>query len=60
MPLGYLTIVLSSIIDYVYFGSEFSTLSIIGMGLTSSGLLVKLLVPEDDDGGKVIEINKEQ
>lgn len=45
MPFGYVTIVLSSIVDSIMFGSEFGTLSIMGMFLTSSGLLVKLLVP---------------
>lgn len=45
MPLGYVTIILSSIVDSLMFGSSFGTLSIIGMFLTSSGLLVKLLVP---------------
>lgn len=45
MPFGYVTIILSSIVDNVMFGSSFGTLSIIGMSLTSSGLLVKLLVP---------------
>lgn len=48
MPLGYVTIILSSIVDNIMFGSSFGTLSIVGMFLTSSGLLVKLLVPEDE------------
>lgn len=55
MPLGYITIILSALCDYVYFGNKFSTLSILGMFLTSCGLLVKLLVPEDD---KVEPVNK--
>jgi drug/metabolite transporter (DMT)-like permease len=45
MPLGYITIVLSAMMDYILFGNSFSGLSIIGMMLTSSGLLMKLLIP---------------
>jgi drug/metabolite transporter (DMT)-like permease len=45
MPLGYITIILAALMDYVIFGSSFSTLSIVGMFLTSSGLLVKVFVP---------------
>jgi len=45
MPFGYITIILSSIVDNLMFDSQFGTLSIIGMLLTSSGLLVKLLIP---------------
>ena len=45
MPLGYITIILSAIMDFVLFGNSFSMLSIAGMILTSSGLLVKLLIP---------------
>jgi drug/metabolite transporter (DMT)-like permease len=45
MPLGYITIILSTIMDFFLFGNSFSMLSIVGMLLTSSGLLVKLLIP---------------
>ena len=45
MPLGYITIILASIVDNIIFGTQFGTLSIIGMFLSSSGLLVKLLIP---------------
>jgi drug/metabolite transporter (DMT)-like permease len=45
MPLSYISIVLSAITDFLLFGNSFSTLSIIGMFLTSSGLLVKILIP---------------
>jgi len=48
MPFGYITIILASLIDYAYFGTEFNILSIIGMILTSSGLLIKIFVPEND------------
>lgn len=58
MPLGYITIVLSTIMDYVIFGNSFSTLSIIGMLLTSSGLMVKLFVPEEDKTKVTTKINK--
>ena len=46
MPLGYITIILSSVMDFLLFGNSFGTLSILGMFLTSSGLLAKLLIPE--------------
>ena len=49
MPLSYISIVLSTITDYLLFGNSFSMLSIVGMLLTSSGLLVKLLIPEEDE-----------
>ena len=49
MPLGYITIVLASLMDYIIFGNSFGKLSIIGMFLTSCGLLVKLLIPEEDN-----------
>ncbi len=45
MPLGYITIILSSLLDYILFGNSLSTLSIMGILLTSSGLLIKLLIP---------------
>jgi len=48
MPLGYITIVFSALMDFILFGNSFGTLSIVGMLLTSSGLLVKLLIPEED------------
>ena len=58
MPLGYITIVLSTIMDYVIFGNSFSNLSIIGMLLTSSGLMVKLFVPEEDKAKVTTKINE--
>jgi drug/metabolite transporter (DMT)-like permease len=45
MPFGYITVILSSLMDFILFGNEFSSLSIFGMLLTSSGLLAKLLIP---------------
>jgi drug/metabolite transporter (DMT)-like permease len=46
MPFGYLAIIISTLTDKLIFGTDFTFLTIIGMFLTSSGLLVKILVPE--------------
>lgn len=48
MPFGYLSIILSALIDILYFGHHFNFLSLFGMILAGSGLLIKLLIPEDD------------
>jgi hypothetical protein len=45
MPFGYITLIVSALMDKIIFGSEFGLLMTIGMFLTSSGLLVKVLVP---------------
>ena len=44
MPFTYITIVLSFIVDYFYFDEKFDILSIFGMLLTSSGLLIKIII----------------
>ena len=48
MPFGYLSIILSALIDIFYFGHQFNFLSLFGMILAGSGLLIKLLIHEDD------------
>lgn len=45
MPFGYITLVVGALVDSIVFGSEFGIIMIIGMLLTSSGLLVQVLVP---------------
>jgi drug/metabolite transporter (DMT)-like permease len=45
MPFGYITIIGSALVDYLIFNTSFDFLTIIGMFLTSCGLLVKLIVP---------------
>jgi drug/metabolite transporter (DMT)-like permease len=47
MPLGYIAILVSTLTDKILFGNDFTFLTICGMLLTSSGLLIKLMVPED-------------
>jgi drug/metabolite transporter (DMT)-like permease len=44
MPFGYITVILSAIMDFTLFGNAFSSISIFGMLLTSSGLLAKLFI----------------
>jgi drug/metabolite transporter (DMT)-like permease len=44
MPMGYISIVVAFASDILIFGSNFDWLSILGMILTSAGLLSKLLV----------------
>lgn len=46
MPFGYVSIVFSFMMDIFIFDENFDTISILGMCLTSSGLLIKLLVKE--------------
>ena len=48
MPFGYITIVVGTILDYVVFGQGVDWLVIVGMVLTSSGLMVKLIVNEEN------------
>ena len=43
MPMGYIGIVFSFMVDVAVYGVSFDWLSVIGMGLTSVGLLSKLL-----------------
>lgn len=44
MPFWYINTVIGFVIDVVYFGDSFDWMSILGMMLTSSGLLMKLLI----------------
>lgn len=46
MPFGYISIVVAFISDIVFFDASFDWISILGMILTSAGLLSKLLVKE--------------
>lgn len=46
MPLGYLGIIVGFIADIFYFGFKFNFLSIVGIFLTSSGLLSKFFIAE--------------
>jgi drug/metabolite transporter (DMT)-like permease len=48
MPFGYITIVVGTILDYLVFGQRVDWLVIVGMVLTSSGLMVKLIVNEEN------------
>jgi len=45
MPFGYITIIGSAVMDYLIFNTSFDLITIIGMMLTSCGLLIKLIVP---------------
>jgi drug/metabolite transporter (DMT)-like permease len=45
MPFGYITIAGSALVDFLIFNVSFSLLTIIGILLTSCGLLIKLIVP---------------
>jgi drug/metabolite transporter (DMT)-like permease len=47
MPFGYVSIICSVISDFLIFGTNFNVLTIFGMFLTSCGLLVKLIIPEE-------------
>ena len=44
MPFGYLSVVFSFFIDIIYYDDDFDLMSIIGMCLTSSGLLLKFML----------------
>jgi len=46
MPFGYITILGSAALDSLIFCYNFDLFTIIGMLLTSCGLLVKIFVPE--------------
>ena len=48
MPFGYITIVVGTVLDYFLFDQAVDWLVIIGMMLTSSGLMLKLFVNEDN------------
>ena len=47
MPFGYFAIVLACIVDTTIFGNHLDFLAYIGILLTSSGLLSKLVVKEE-------------
>jgi drug/metabolite transporter (DMT)-like permease len=47
MPFGYISIVFASICDIIIFHLSFDWVSIVGMVMTSFGLLSKLLVAEE-------------
>ena len=47
VPLGYVSVVFAVIVDAVLFGYTFNFTVIAGIGLTSSGLLMKLLLEDD-------------
>jgi drug/metabolite transporter (DMT)-like permease len=47
MPLGYISIIVGFFADVIYFDVQFNSLAIIGMLLTSGGLLSRLFIPED-------------
>lgn len=44
MPFGYLGLIVGFTADILYFGSSFNLLSVVGMILTSVGLLSKLFL----------------
>ena len=44
MPFGYINIIISLLIDVYVFGEQFDWLEILGMGLASSGLILKLFL----------------
>lgn len=46
MPFNYISIVLATFTDIMFFGASFDFISVIGMALTSMGLVSKLIVPE--------------
>jgi drug/metabolite transporter (DMT)-like permease len=46
MPFGYISIVFASICDIIIFKISFDWISVIGMVMTSVGLISKLLVPQ--------------
>lgn len=45
MPFNYISIVLATISDIVFFGASFDFISLIGIVLTSMGLVSKLIIP---------------
>lgn len=47
MPFGYISIIVAFVCDIFLFNSSFDWISIIGMIMTSAGLLSKLLVKEE-------------
>jgi hypothetical protein len=54
MPFGYLTIVATFLADLFVFNIQFDLLQVIGIALTSVGLLSKFLVSEEPETTKVI------
>ena len=46
-PLGYTSVIFAVVMDAILFGYTFNVAAIIGIGLTSSGLLMKLLLDEE-------------
>ena len=48
MPFGYVGVVIGFASDVLYFGVDFNWLAILGMLLTSIGLLGKLIMPHDE------------
>ena len=44
MPFGYITIIISLLLDVYVFGEQFDVLEIVGMGLASSGLVLKMFL----------------
>lgn len=52
MPFGYVAIMTTFFADVCYFGVTFNPLQIIGIVLTSVGLLSKFFISETNDGSK--------
>jgi drug/metabolite transporter (DMT)-like permease len=53
MPLGYLSIVIGFLADVIFFKVEFNVLTVIGMLLTSAGLLSKLFLADERTNDRV-------
>jgi hypothetical protein len=52
MPLGYLAIVVGFLADVVFFKVEFNAITVVGMLLTSAGLLSKLFLADSRAKGR--------